>query len=278
MTEPSPRAVVVGWPIRHSRSPIIHNYWLKQHGLAGVYEALAVEPGTFPAFAASIGSDGLRGGNVTLPHKPAAFAACDVLTDVAKALGAVNTLWRENGRLNGDNTDVAGFLANLGESAPGWDDGREALVLGAGGAARAVIYGLLKRGLARIVIANRTPENAAALAAQFGPAVRAAPADAAQIASADLIVNTTSLGMAGQPALTLDLAPAKSSAVVADIVYVPLETPLLADARQRGLRTVGGLGMLLHQAAPGFERWFGVRPKVDATLRALVEADVRRTS
>ena len=278
---PSPRAVVAGWPIGHSRSPIIHGHWLKALGIPGSYERLAVEPGAFAAFAAGIGRDGLVGANVTIPHKGAAFAACDATTPVAKSLGAVNTLWREEGRLCGDNTDVEGFLANLDAEAPDWMERRDAaLVLGAGGAARAVVYGLLQRGFGRVLVANRTFSHASDLAVHFGGkvfALRHEPG-ADEVARADLIVNTTSLGMAGQPALFLDLAQAKPAAVVTDIVYVPLETELILAARRRGLKAVGGLGMLLHQAASGFARWFGQTPKVDAELRALVEADVRRTA
>ena len=277
--KPAKRAFVVGWPIKHSRSPIIHGHWLKTFGIEGSYERLAVEPGAFPGFAASIGENGIVGANVTLPHKQAAFAACDAMTDVAASLRAVNTMWREDGRLKGDNTDVAGFLANLDEGAPDWDRSRgNALVLGAGGAARAICYGLLQRGF-RVAIANRTLSNAQDLAAHFGERVVALGREAGpnDVAAADVIVNTTSLGMVGQPPLFIDLAPARADAVVADLVYVPLETELIVAARRRGLRAVGGLGMLLHQAVNGFERWFGVRPKVDAELRALVEADVRRS-
>ena len=277
---PVKRAFVVGWPIKHSRSPIIHGYWLKSFGLSGSYERLAVEPGAFPAFAASVGEDGIVGANVTLPHKQAAFAACDVTTDVATSLGAVNTIWREDGLLKGDNADVAGFLANLDEGATGWDASHgTALVLGAGGAARAICYGLLQRGFRRVAVANRTLSHAQDLASHFGERVVALGREAApdDIAGADVIVNTTSLGMVGQPPLFLDLTPAQTDAVVADLVYVPLETELILAARRRGLRAVGGLGMLLHQAVNGFEHWFGVRPTVDAELRALVEADVRRS-
>jgi len=274
-----PLALVVGWPISHSRSPIIHGHWLKTLDIPGAYERRPVEPGAFPAFAASIGTGGLVGANVTIPHKVTAFARCDVTTDVAKALGAVNTLWRGEGGLHGDNTDVEGFLANLDEGAPGWApaNGR-ALLLGAGGAARAVVYGLLARGFARVDVANRTLANSQHLATQFGERVHAlggAP-DTATIGAADLIVNTTSLGMKGQPDLAFDLSAAKPTAVVTDLVYLPLETALIRAAKARSLRAVGGLGMLLHQAVPGFERWFGKRPKVDSELRALVEADVRR--
>jgi shikimate dehydrogenase len=260
---------------------LIHSYWLRSLGIAGSYDRAAVPPGEFAAFARSIGQDGLVGANVTVPHKEAAFAVCDERTANAADLGAVNTLWRENGRLCGDNTDVAGFIANLEEQAPGWADAtRSAVVLGAGGAARAVVQGLIAAGVEEIVIVNRSPERTARLVAQFGAATRAAPWSAVPqlLAGADLLVNTTSLGMVGQPALEIDLRLLGARAIVADIVYIPLETPLLAAARARGLRAVEGLGMLLHQAAPGFERWFGVRPQVTPQLRALIEADILQSS
>jgi shikimate dehydrogenase len=272
-----PRAGVAGWPVDHSRSPIIHRYWLKELGLSGSYERFAVRPGQFREFAAMIGKDGLLGANVTAPHKEAAFAACDWRTPVAEALGAVNTLWREDKRLMGDNTDVAGFLANMDESAPGWaGQARLAVVIGAGGAARAIVHALISRGFARIAIVNRTHARADALVAHFGgPATAISWGDlAAELPTADVLVNTSSLGMAGQPPLAVDLERLPERAVVADAVYVPLRTPLIEGARIRGLRFVEGLGMLLHQAAPAFARWFGERPRVTPELRALVEAEV----
>ncbi len=272
------RAGVAGWPVAHSRSPLIHGYWLERLGVEADYQLFPVPPGAFADFAATIGRDGLVGCNVTVPHKEAAFSACDRRTPVAGALGAVNVLWRENGLLNGDNTDVAGFLANLDESAPGWAERRgRAVVIGAGGAARAIVYALLARGVERVDLINRTMSRAAALARAYGDRIVVAPwatlADA--LPGADLLVNTSTLGMVGQPALALDVVGLPEHAVVADIVYVPLRTPLIEAARDRGLRTSEGLGMLLHQAAPAFERWFGRRPEVGPELRALVEADVR---
>jgi len=243
-----PRAGVVGWPIAHSRSPLIHNYWLKTHRIAGVYERIAAPPGAFAAFAQSIRDGALVGANVTVPHKEAAFAACDWLSPVAGELGAANTLWREAGKLCGDNSDVVGFLANLDESAPGWR-ARRATIIGAGGAARAVVAGLRSRGVETITLVNRTHERARRLARQFGDGVEAV---------SDVV----------------DLSPLPAHALVADLVYVPLRTPLIDAAAALGLRVVDGLGMLLHQAAPGFERWFGVRPSVTAQLRALIEADI----
>lgn len=275
------RACVVGWPVSHSRSPLIHNYWLRSLGIDGVYDRTAIPPGEFPAFAATIGEDGLVGANVTAPHKEAAFAACGHLTANAAGLGAVNTLWRDKGRLCGDNTDVAGFLANLDERAPGWRERtRSAIVLGAGGAARAVVQALRLAGVERLSIVNRTRARAERLAGEAAPSAAAADWSdlPSRLAKADLLVNASALGMAGQPALQIDLAPLDGRALVADIVYVPLETPLLAAARGRGLATVDGLGMLLHQAAPGFERWFGARPEVTGELRALVEADIMRSA
>jgi len=274
------RAGVAGWPIGHSRSPIIHGHWLTELGIAGVYEKFAVPPDEFLAFAARIGQDGLLGVNVTVPHKEAAFSACGERTPVAEALGAVNTLWRRDGRLTGDNTDVAGFLANMDEGAPGWADGsKSAVVIGAGGAARAIVYALISRGVGRVAIVNRTQARAEALAAHFGAAKALPWADLSrELAEADLLVNSSPLGMVGQPPLVIDLSPLPERAVVADAVYVPLRTPLIERARARRLRAVEGLGMLLHQAAPAFARWFGVRPVVTPALRALVEADVVATS
>jgi shikimate dehydrogenase len=271
------RAFVVGYPISHSRSPLIHGFWLKELGIQGSYERIAVEPATFETFVATLAEQGFAGGNVTVPHKEAAFRLASVDDPVARDLEAANTLWFEGSQLKGMNTDVAGFLANLDQEAPGWSDGmKQAVVLGAGGASRAILYGLLQRGAERILLVNRTLERAEALARHFGSKVTALAWDRAETAlqGADLLVNTTSLGMKGQPPLDLDLSRLPKSALVTDIVYVPLETPLLAAARQAGLATVDGLGMLLHQAVPGFERWFGARPEVTPQLRALVLADI----
>jgi shikimate dehydrogenase len=275
-----PRAGVAGWPVDHSRSPTIHRHWLKELGLSGSYERFAVRPGEFREFALQIGRDGLVGVNVTAPHKEAAYFLCDRRTPVADALGAVNTLWRQDGLLWGDNTDVAGFLANMDDSAPGWmGRGKLAVVIGAGGAARAIIYALMSRGLERISIVNRTQARAEALTAHFGGRTHASdwPHLTAELSAAGLLVNTSSLGMAGQPPLAVDLSSLPDRAVVADIVYVPLRTPLVDAARARGLRAVEGVGMLLHQAAPAFARWFGRRPAVTPALRALVEAEVLAT-
>lgn len=276
------KAFVVGHPIRHSRSPLIHSHWLKEHGLPGSYERLDVAPGDFASFLGSLGESGYVGGNVTIPHKEAAFAGVERRTARAERLGAVNTLWFEDGVLWGDNTDVVGFVAHLDQSLGGqWDETiGTALVIGAGGAARAVVAGLQGREVARILIANRTEEKGSELVRDFarpgGASLEALPWSELECAVglSSLIVNTTSLGMAGQPPLALDLAGAPDDAIVADIVYVPLTTPLLAAAEARGLRTVDGLGMLLHQAVPGFARWFGVTPRVTPALRGIVAADI----
>lgn len=272
-----PRAFVCGHPIVHSRSPLIHGHWLRTLGLPGTYEPIDLSPDRAVAFFGGLPQSPFIGGNVTIPHKETAFAAVDRRDGAAEAIGAVNTLWLENGRLVGGNTDAYGFLANLDERAPGWDSRETALVLGAGGAARAVIHGLVERGL-RVRLANRTAVRAEELARLFGPAVEAvgwASCDAV-LADTDLLVNTTALGMEGHAgsAVPVDLDRLPETALVTDIVYVPLTTPILAGAAARGLRTVDGLGMLLHQAAPGFERWFGIRPAVTPELRARVIADL----
>lgn len=280
------KAFVVGHPIKHSRSPLIHGTWLKEHGLPGTYERVDVSPADFPSFLRGFADRGYAGGNVTIPHKEAAFAGVDRRTERARRLKAVNTLWIEDGLLWGDNTDVLGFMAHLdGSLGARWEsEVGTALVLGAGGAARAVMAGLLARPLERILIANRTLRRAAKLAEEFTTpgAPRLVPLAwdriEAALDDAELLVNTTSLGMAGQPVLSLDLAAMPDRAAVADIVYVPLKTPLLAAAEARGLRTVDGLGMLLHQAAPGFARWFGVTPRVTPELRDLIVRDIEGRS
>lgn len=272
-----PRAFVVGHPVAHSRSPLIHGHWLAEYGIRGSYERVDVAPDAFQAFLRDFPSQGFVGGNVTIPHKEAAFRLVDDVIGAARTVGAVNTLSLAGGRLQGDSTDGYGFLASLDQAlGTGWgEDAREAVVLGAGGAARAIVGALLERGM-RVAVANRTLARAEDLVGLDPSRVTALPWEDLQggLGRADLLVNTTSLGMTGQPALALDLAPLPAGAVVADIVYVPLETPLLAAARARGLRAVDGLGMLLHQAVPGFERWFGVRPEVTPALRARIVADI----
>jgi shikimate dehydrogenase len=271
-------ACIIGWPAGHSRSPIIHNYWIKQHGIAGEYRKEAVPPDEFAGFLARMGEHGYVGANVTIPHKEAALALSSPDAR-ANAVGAANTLFRDGKALKSTNTDVEGFLGNLDAVAPGWDRGlQDAVVLGAGGSARAVVFGLIERGVSRIHLVNRTAARSEALRERFGAAVVPARWDEADalLGAAGLLVNTTSLGMKGQPPLTLDVAGLPAGAVVADLVYVPLVTPLLAAAPARGLATADGLGMLLHQAVRGFSLWFGVKPTVTPELRALVEADLLR--
>lgn len=271
-----PAACIVGWPVEHSRSPLIHNYWLRHYGIAGEYRREAVPPERFAEFVKNLSARGYVGANVTVPHKEAALSLSRP-DDRARAVGAANTLWFEGGSLQSTNTDVEGFLDNLDAAAPGWDrEVRNAVVLGAGGAARAVVYGLVLRGIANVAVVNRTQSRAESLSHRFGGGVR--PADwstrDALLADAGLLVNTTTLGMEHQPELALDIGRLPSHAIVADLVYAPLRTPLLVAARTRGLRTADGLGMLLHQAVRGFALWFGKTPEVTAQLRALVEADL----
>ena len=273
------KASVIGYPVKHSRSPKIHGYWLEQLGLNGSYESIEVRPEELGAFIGSMARRSFAGTNVTVPHKEAAMAFCDEVSPAARALGAVNTLWLRDGRVHGDNSDVTGFLANLDTGAPGWDrEVRTALVLGAGGAARAVVYALQSRGMESIVIANRTLERAQALANVFGGSARPLAWEKLDRALpyCGLVVNTTSLGMKGQPPLEINVAALPKCAIICDIVYVPLETELLIAAAARGLRTVGGLGMLLHQAVLGFSHWFGATPKVTPELTALISADIER--
>ena len=275
--ERPPAACLIGWPAAHSRSPLIHHYWLRTLGIEGGYNIEAVPPEGFAEFVLHLSSHGFVGANVTIPHKERALAL--TTPDArARAVGAANTLWYEGGELRSTNTDIEGVIDNLDACAPGWAAGADALVLGAGGSSRAVVFGLIERGLKRIHLANRSVERARALADQFGAQVL--PVSWSAIADLlprmDLLVNATSLGMQGQPALEIDVGLLPSHAVVADLVYVPLETSLLASARARGLNTADGLGMLLHQAVRGFELWFGQRPQVTAELRALVEADLKK--
>jgi len=274
-----PRAAcLIGWPAAHSRSPLIHHYWLRKLGIEGGYSIEAVPPEGFADFVRRLLLHGFVGANVTIPHKERALALS--LPDArARAVGAANTLWYEGGELCSTNTDVEGFINNLDACASDWDAAEEALVLGAGGAARAVVFGLVERGIKRIHLVNRTVERAQSLADQFGASVDPSAWDNidALLPRAGLLVNTTSLGMHGQPVLQIDVDRLPPQAVVNDLVYVPLETPLLKAAKARGLKTADGLGMLLHQAVRGFELWFGQRPEVTSELRALVEADLTRT-
>ncbi|EUC00997.1 Shikimate dehydrogenase [Rhizobium sp. CF080] len=273
-------AFVTGWPVKHSRSPLIHGHWLKQFGIAGSYRAEAITEADFPAFIKSLkeGRSGFRGGNVTIPHKELAFKLADRPDDLAEELGASNTLWMEDGLLHATNTDGHGFTANLDDRHPGWDKTGRVVIFGAGGASRAVIQAIRDRGIGEIHVVNRTVARARELADRFGVKVHAHPVEALNevMTGAGLFVNTTSLGMDGSEAPDIDYSPLAFGAVVTDIVYVPLKTPLLAQAEAQGFPIVDGLGMLLHQAVPGFEKWFGRRPVVDKALRDLVIADMEK--
>jgi len=271
------RACVIGWPIAHSRSPLIHGYWLKQYGIAGSYTKQPVRPDDVASVLRGLREQGLAGCNVTIPHKEAAFAAAAEKRPAAQAVGAANTLWFERDRLIADNTDSFGFMSHLRASAPSFDPrGCAVALLGAGGSSRAVIHAMLEAGAAEVRVFNRTRERADAVARHFGP--RVAPHDwrdrADRSRDVGLLVNATSLGMQGGGDLNMPLTLLTQTCVVADLVYVPLVTPLLAAAQARGLAAVDGLGMLLHQATPGFEKWFGVAPEVTPELRALVAADI----
>lgn len=263
-------AGVAGWPVAHSLSPALHGHWISEHKLDAAYVPLAIRPEDFSTALATLPKLGFRGLNVTLPHKEAAFRLVDERDEAAEATGAVNTIVFDGGRALGRNTDVSGFVESLREAGVGSLADKSVTVIGAGGAARAVIAGLLSMGAKRVDLANRTLDKARVLGAFFGDRVVVVDwsQNAGALRSAALVVNTTSLGMKGQPALDIDLAPLSSTAVVADIVYRPLETGLLAAAKARGLKTVDGLGMLLHQARPGFAAWFGVEPVVTPGLRA----------
>ncbi|WP_026380540.1 shikimate dehydrogenase [Afifella pfennigii] len=278
-----PIACVTGWPVEHSRSPLIHRFWLARYGVEGDYVARPVSPDEAADFYGSFAASGFVGANVTLPHKETAYAAAHRRMAAAERLGAANTLWLEKGELVADNTDAVGFLASLDSAAPGWAEGAErALVLGAGGATRAVLDALIERGIEKVDLLNRTEKRAHELVEFFAP--RAAgrlvpgPLEAAEkvLPRADLIVNATSAGLHGAAPLAIAWKKAKPTALATDLTYVPLMTPFLAGASEAGLATVDGLGMLLHQAVPGFERWFGVVPKVDEELRRHVLADLAR--
>ena len=269
-------AGVMGWPVAHSRSPLIHNYWLRKYGLAGSYVQLAVQPEQLTTALSGLATQGFKGCNVTIPHKVEALKLMGDVDTVARRVGAVNTVVvQADGSLKGMNTDGFGYIQSLLDAQPSWRaDTGPVVVLGAGGAARAVVLALCDRGAKEIRLINRTPDKAEAMAAEFGPHVKAVLWEQrhTSLQNAALLVNTTSQGMHGNPPLDLDLSALPLTALVSDIIYVPLETPLLLAARARGNPTVGGLGMLLNQARPAFEAWFGVLPEVTPELRRLVEA------
>ena len=269
------RAFVIGHPVNHSRSPMIHSYWLKRYGIEGSYEAIDVAPDELPSFFGRLKAGEFAGGNVTLPDKEDAYELCDEREALAEDIGAVNTLVVRDGQVSGSNTDYLGFLGNLDERAPGWDkDLKTAIVLGAGGASRAVLVALKTRGVSEIRLLNRTVAKAEEIALDLGGPIVCGPLGDFEkhAASAGLLVNASTVGMKGTRFESLDLGLLPKTALVTDLVYTPLVTPLLADAHKLGLRTVDGLGMLLHQAVPGFEAWFEYRPEVTAELRAMIEA------
>lgn len=274
-------AGVIGWPVSQSLSPRLHGFWLRQHGIEGAYVALPVKPEDFGRVAEALPLMGFAGANVTVPHKEAAYALSAVLDDDARATGAANTLVFEDGMVRGFNTDVRGFAESLSHSL-GPDVAKQGpvAVLGAGGAARAVIVALARAGAGEIRVINRTRPRAEALAAAMARHARIAAAEWGAwdkaLAGASLLVNTTSLGMRGKPPLDIDLGALSASAGVADIVYNPLETDLLKQARAGGHRTMDGLGMLMHQAVAGFALWFGVTPQVTPALRSELEKALTR--
>lgn len=280
MSEATRVACVMGWPAKQSRSPKLHGYWIKRYNIDGDYRVAEIPPEEFPAFVQSLAKNGYVGGNVTMPHKDVAFALSEP-DERARAVGAANTLWLDNGKLRATNTDVEGFIGALDVNAPGWDRSTDtAVVLGAGGASRAVICGLIERGLKTIHVVNRTAAKAAAARDRFGSAVHPATwNDVPRLLNGTkLLINACSLGMKGQPELKIDLSPMAKDAVVADIVYVPLRTKLLEAAQQRGFKTSDGLDMLLHQAVRGFTLWFGKKPEVTKELREMLAADVMKST
>lgn len=269
-----PLAGVIGSPIAHSRSPLLHNYWLKRYGLKGHYIPMDIAQADLRDVLRMLPKMGFVGLNVTIPHKETVLALADIVTDRAALIGAANTLiFRADGKIHADNTDGSGFIANLRQNAPNWDaKSGPAMVFGAGGAARAVIAALIEVGAPEIRIANRTRARADALRADFGAKVTVVDwvQSAHTVDDAATVVNTTSLGMVGKPEFNVNLSQINPKALVNDLVYTPIQTEFLTAAAGRGCKTVDGLGMLLHQAAPGFERWFGHRPEVDEETRDTV--------
>lgn len=275
MSEETPAlAAVIGWPISHSRSPMLHGYWLRKYGIAGHYIPIGLRAQDFEAGIRSLPKLGFRGANITIPYKETVLHMANSVSDRAALIGAANTItFRGDGEIHADNTDGYGFIENLRQAQPDWDPrSGPALVLGAGGASKAVVSSLLSAGVPELRIANRTRQRSQNLADTYGAKVTVVDWNAASqaVEGAMTIVNTTSLGMQGQPPLNVSLAGAPGAALVTDIVYAPLITPFLAQAQERGLRTVDGLGMLLHQAVPGFQAWFGQRPEVTEDLRQYV--------
>ncbi len=267
------KACVIGWPIEQSRSPLIHNYWIKTLGLSGLYTKEAVEPAALETFIRSLEKNGYAGCNVTVPHKEAVFALADTRHASANAVGAANTIWHDRGKIVAANTDTYGYMAYLEARYPNWNRSAAPVsILGAGGSARAIIFGFLKAGVSEVRVFNRSPGRAIELVRHFGGRVKALDWDDRSSASSDVavLVNTTTLGMKGAGDPGIDLKQLHADCIVSDIVYVPLETALLKQAKAQGLRTLDGLGMLLHQAVPAFEAWFGVKPDVNDELYRLI--------
>lgn len=276
MSAKSPAACVIGFPAKHSRSPKLHGYWLKHYGIDGDYRAEEIAPEQFEAFVTDLPGNGYVGANTTMPHKEEAFRLSEPDAK-SKAIGAVNTLWIEGDRLKATNTDGDGYASSVDAVSPGWATRIDnAVVLGAGGAARSIIYALLDRGVKEVHVVNRTSAKAEAMREAFGSSVHPASwADADRLLKeTGLLINTTALGMCGQEPLELDLSGMRADAIVSDIVYVPLKTRLLASAQARGLATTDGLAMLLHQAVEGFQLWFGKRPQVTVEQYALMAEDI----
>lgn len=279
MGRPARAACIIGWPAKQSRSPMLHGYWLRTLGVDGDYRVEERSPEAFAGFVTNLAGHGYVGANVTMPHKDAALALSQP-DDRARAVGAANTLWLEGGELRSTNTDVEGFIGALDQRASGWDQRTpSAVVLGAGGTGRAIVYGFLERGIRTVYVVNRTRAKAEEMRERFGSDVHAAAFEDLPrlLAGTRLLANATSLGMVGKAALEIDVSPMPEGSVVGEAVNVPLVTPLLAAARARGLQTADGLDMLLHQAVRGFSLWFGVTPKVTDEQRALLAADMART-
>jgi len=272
-------AGVMGWPVMHSRSPLLHNFWFRQHKLAGTYVPLAIQPEGLAAALRALNPLGFAGCNLTIPHKRQAITIVDEVDTVAKRIGAIScVVVRPDGSLAGTNNDWFGFIHNLKQEQPGWRaDAGPVVVLGAGGGSRAVCYGLMQEGAREIRLVNRTFGRAKGLAGEFGGPLKVLLWEQRHDAleGAALVVNATSQGMAGQPALDLRLDKLSKTALAADIIYIPLETPFLAAARQRGNRTANGLGMLLHQGRPAWKMWFGIEPVVTAELRLMMEKSIQ---
>jgi shikimate dehydrogenase len=271
-------AGVMGWPVMHSRSPMMHNYWFKKHGMAGTYVPLAIRPEHLSAALRGLHPLGFAGVNVTIPHKQEAMKIVHEVDALAKSIGAIScVIVRPDGSLAGTNNDCYGFIHAVRQEQPGWRaDAGPVVVIGAGGGSRAVCYGLAQEGAREIRVVNRTLARAKGIAQEFGGPIRALPWEQRHevLEGAAMVVNTTSCGMVGQPALDIELDKLPKNALAADIIYIPLETPFLAAARRRGNRAINGLGMLLNQGRPAWKAWFGIEPEVTAELRAIVEKTI----